>query len=85
MPPRGGRGQTDEAKKASFDNYYQSEEHTLCEAIFKIRKDANHELKGMENGTDDIVDDWAPVLNKIFKLVEILKVPGRKAKRKLQL
>ena len=85
MPPRGGRGQTDEAKKASFDNYYQSEEHALCEALFKIRKDPNHELKAMENGTDDIVDDWAPVLNKIFKLVEILKVPGRKAKRKLQL
>ena len=38
MPPRGGRGQTEEAKKANYDAYMESDEHKLCDAIFKVRK-----------------------------------------------
>ena len=63
----------------------ESEEHKRCDAIFKARKETHHELKEMHPGTDDITSDWEKVLNDLFKLVEVLKVPGRKAKCKLQL
>jgi len=64
-----------------------SEEHKLWTAIHEVRKGVKgeHELKGMEKGTEDIVDDWQPILSNLHKIVEILKVPGRKAKCKLQL
>ena len=85
MPPRGGRGQTEEAKKANYDAFMESDEHKLCEAIIKARRTEGHELCKFQQGQEDITDDWQPVLNNIFKLVEVLKVPGRKAKCKLQL
>jgi len=36
----------------------------------------------MEMGICDISDDFQPILNALFDLVQILKVPGRKAKGK---
>jgi len=30
MPPRGGRGQTEEVKQANFATYLESEEHKAC-------------------------------------------------------
>jgi len=50
-----------------------------------VRKNEAHELGKIQDGTDDIIDNWQPVLNNIFKLVDALKVPGRKAKRKLHI
>jgi len=41
-------------------------------------KDAK--ILGIERGTEDIMEDWSDVLNKWFKMMEALKVPGRKAK-----
>jgi len=34
----------------------------------------------MNAGLEDIVDDWEKPLSAFFKLTELLKVPGRKAK-----
>lgn len=85
MPPRGRGAQSDEVKKQNFDNWQASEENSLCLKIFAVRKNESHELGKIQDGTDDIIDDWQPVLNNIFKLVETLKVPGRKAKRKLHI
>jgi len=84
MPPRGGRGMTEEQKQANFNAHLETEEHKICAHIFKVRKTEGHELNRLNNGTDDIVDDWQPLLDKIFKLTELFKVPGRKAKSKLQ-
>lgn len=81
MPPRGRGAQSDEVKKQNFDNWQASEENSLCLKIFAVRKNESHELGKIQDGTDDIIDDWQPVLNNIFKLVETLKVPGRKAKQ----
>jgi hypothetical protein len=45
-----------------------------------IKKDAK--IFNIDKGTEDIMEDWTDVLNKWFKMVEALKVPGRKAKSK---
>ena len=84
MPPRGGRGLTEDQKNENFNNFKAGEEYAQCEIIFKARTTEGHELKEMHPGTDDIIGDWVPVLNALFKLVEVMKVPGRKAKCKLQ-
>ena len=47
-----------------------------------MRKQSDHELKDLHNGSDDILADWSEVLNSLFKLVEGFKVPGRKSKCK---
>ena len=52
--------------------------------IYKLRTTEGHELKDMGPGSEDITQDWAPILNALHKLVEVTKVPGRKAKCKLQ-
>ena len=35
--------------------------------------------------SDDIRDEWQEILDAVFKLVELFKIPGRKAKGKLKL
>ena len=84
MPPRGGRGQSEEVKTANFETYQNSDEHKICTLLNKMWTTDGHELKDMHPGSDDILDDWDIPLSKLFKLTEILKVPGRKAKCKLQ-
>ena len=49
-----------------------------------MRTTEGHELKEMHPGMEDITDDWEKPLAQLFKLTELLKVPGRKAKCKLQ-
>ena len=49
-----------------------------------MRTTEGHELKEMHPGMEDIIDDWEKPLAQLFKLTELLKVPGRKAKCKLQ-
>jgi len=83
MPPK-GRGQSEEVKAANFEAYMNSDEHKLCQSIHKLRSEEGHELNAMHPGSDDITGDWEKPLNEIFKLTEILKIPGRKAKCKLQ-
>ena len=80
MPPRGGRGQTEEQKKAAYDTWCNGDEHECCKKIFEERKKEGTELKEMHPGSDDIVGDWKGVLDNLWKLVDTLKVPGRKAK-----
>lgn len=41
---------------------------------------AGGEVKACDNAFVDIVDDWQPVMNIIFEICEVYKVPGRKAK-----
>jgi hypothetical protein len=36
----------------------------------------------MEMGLLDITDNWTTFLNELFEMGTVLKVPGRKAKRK---
>ena len=36
----------------------ESEEHKYCNMLFKARKEGDHELVKLGQGTDDIIDDW---------------------------
>jgi hypothetical protein len=45
---------------------------------------AGGEVKACDNAFVDIVDDWQPIMNILFEICEVYKVPGRKAKCKLQ-
>jgi hypothetical protein len=82
MPARARGAENEQKKIENFNTFKTSEENTQCEILQKYRKVEAHELKDFEDGFDDILDEWSPVLNAIFKLVEVLKVPGRKAKCK---
>lgn len=63
MPPRGGRGQSEEVKAANYNAYInESEEHKLCSQLFKWRTTEGHELKQLHPGSDDILDDWEKIL-----------------------
>lgn len=63
MPPRGGRGQSEEVKAANFNAYVNdSEEHKMCTYLYKMRTTEGHELKELHPGSDDIVDDWEKIL-----------------------
>ncbi len=86
MPPRGRGAQSDEVKKQNFDNWTNGVDDMLCKELYGFRKnlEPKHELKDLHPGSHDITGDWQPVLTALFKLVESLKVPGRKAKCKLQ-
>lgn len=84
MPPRGGRGQSEEVKAANFEAFQTSEEHKLLKYLHETRVQGAHELKDMHPGSDDILDDWDKVLSSLFKVTELLKIPGRKAKCKFQ-
>ena len=43
---------------------------------------ANPEINKIDNSINDISDDWTETTKKWLDLVETLKVPGRKGKRK---
>lgn len=84
--PKGRQAADPEKKKKDFDDFKDSEEYKNLLFIYSHRKGLTdgepHELKELANGTDDIVDDWEKILASVFKLVELFKVPGRKAKGK---
>ena len=46
---------------------------------------AGGEVKACDNAFVDIVDDWQPIMNILFEVCDVYKVPGRKAKCKLQI
>jgi hypothetical protein len=51
--------------------------------FFQIRDKEEGEVKNLDNALIDIVDDWQPMLDHLFKIGDVFKVPGRKAKCKL--
>ena len=85
MAPRAARGRDPEKLQKDYDDFCASEEYKYLQYIFRMRKQSDHELKGLNNGTEDILGEWQEILNSVFKLVEGFKVPGRKAKCKLLL
>ena len=82
MAPRRA-GQDPEKKQRDYDDFLASDEYKHLQFLFKMRKQSDHELKELHNGSDDILGDWTEILNSLFKLVEGFKVPGRKSKCKL--
>lgn len=59
----------------------ESDAHKYCEWFFKLRKaEEKNELQSLNNGSDDIIEDWSKILDTIFKLGDVLKVPGRRTK-----
>lgn len=85
MPPRGNRNQNEEQRAQAFETFKASEEYKLMEWIFEARTSGEakyREIKALQNGTEDIVEDWKQLLDNLHKLCELMKVPGRKAKSK---
>lgn len=77
MPPKAKL--SDEEKQKAYDDWCQTDE---CQSIDTFRQEV---LKNkIDNGWADITSDFGPYLALKFKLVADLKVPGRKAKCKLQ-
>ena len=69
-----GKTFTEDAKKSIFNSFIGSEEHKICHNLFKTRSEGDHELVTFDIGTDDIIQDWQPILSDIYMLGELLKV-----------
>lgn len=80
MPPQ-KRRLTDEEKAKLFEDWQQGDEYRVIGEFNKARM-ANPLIIGVDNATNDISEDWSEVCKQWFNLVEVLKVPGRKGKRK---
>lgn len=72
--------QTEEQKMAAFQNWQNSDEYAKIIAFASARST----IVPIEMGTRDISDNWDTFLKELFELMQVLKVPGRKAKCKLQ-
>jgi hypothetical protein len=68
--------QTEEQKKAAYDNWTNSEEYLKIMSF----QTARTTIVPIEMGTSDISDKWDIYLKELFELMQVLKVPGRKAK-----
>ena len=62
---------------------YNTWQGTAEYAAIKAFQDKRTSIKVIEYGSVDISDDMQPFLNALFKTVQELKTPGRKAKGKL--
>ena len=67
---------TDDEKEELFQTWQGTQEY----AAIKGFQDKRGTIKVIEYGSVDISDDMQPFLNALFKMVQDLKVPGRKAK-----
>jgi hypothetical protein len=73
-----------EEKQKQFDDWHNGPEGQIIENWVPEVDKQSSEVKGLDNAYVDIIDDWQPILNFLFKVCETMKVPGRKAKCKLQ-
>jgi len=80
MPPQ-RKKLTDDEKAKLFEDWQQGDEYRVINDFNKARQ-ANPLIIGVDNATNDISEDWGEVCKQWFNLVEVLKVPGRKGKRK---
>jgi hypothetical protein len=69
---------SDEQKEEMFQNWQAGNEYTAIKAFV----DKRLTIKPIEYGTVDISDNLQPFLDTLFKMIQDLKVPGRKAKGK---
>ena len=69
-----GRTFTEDGKTQNFNSFIGSEEHKICHNIFKTRSEGDHELVTFDIETDDIIQDWQPILTDVYMLGELLKV-----------
>ena len=72
-----------EEKAAQFAEWKAGPEIKILEKFWAELDRAQGEVKACDNAFVDIVDDWQPVLNILFEICDVYKVPGRKAKGKL--
>lgn len=72
----GPKKQSPEDREKQFLSFKESEEYKQYYAIIAA-KEEHREIKDMDSGTTDITEDWSKVLNEIFKLMEIAKIPHK--------
>jgi hypothetical protein len=68
--------QTPEQQKEAYENWRQSPEWLQIDSFI----DKRNGIKPIELASKDINDHWESYLEELFKVVQIMKVPGRKAK-----
>jgi hypothetical protein len=73
MPPK---KQSQEDKEKAFESFKETEEYKQYWRVVEA-KDADPEVKGIENSTADITADWSKFLHELFRLVEIGKIPHK--------
>ena len=73
-----------EEKAAQFQEWKDGPEIKVLLKFWNELDRAGGEVKACDNAFVDIVDDWQPIMNILFEICEVYKVPGRKAKCKLQ-
>ena len=73
-----------EEKAAQFQEWKDGPEMKVLLKFWNELDRAGGEVKACDNAFVDIVDDWQPIMNILFEICEVYKVPGRKAKCKLQ-
>ena len=69
---------TDEEKEQIFNEWKAGDEYAALMVVVDKKPEK------LEQGTQDVSDDWKEFLNSMFQLVQTLKVPGRKAKGKFE-
>lgn len=75
---------TPEEKIAAFENFLKSNEYNSIKKFSDERKKIQKSGTPLELGTLDISNDFQPFLNSLWQMVQDLRVPGKKAKGKLQ-
>jgi hypothetical protein len=73
------KGKTDEEKQEDFDKWQSTEEYM---ALTKLQGIMQKMTKQLELSDIDIWSDMQPFLDQLFEIVQIMKVPGKKAKGK---
>ena len=71
---------TDEQKEEMFNNWQNGPEYASIKKFIEKRPT----VKPVEYGTVDVCEEMQPFLDALFNMVNDLKVPGKKAKGKLQ-
>ena len=80
MPPK--QKVSPEEKLKIFEEWKATSPEYAAVIKFMALREQQPHTAAPDNAWCDISDDWAPFLNELFLLGDVLKVPGRKAKCK---
>lgn len=75
MPPK-KTGKSGEDKEKLFEMFKESEEYKQYWKIVEA-KEADPEVKNIENSTADINADWGKILFELYRYLEVAKIPHK--------
>jgi hypothetical protein len=71
-------------KEKAFKVWTESDEYKSITKFMDTRA-KDDDVDKLDNAYKDIWQDWQPVLDDLWAMVQAMKVPGRKAKGKFQI